>query len=49
MTDHVIQFPWVLVDFESKELDLSDPAVFRDFTKPVGSQNPVIERTVRER
>ena len=46
---HVTQFPWVLVDFESEELDLTDPGVFRDFTKPVGSQNPVIEQTVRER
>jgi hypothetical protein len=42
-------FPWVLVDFESEELDLTDPGVFRDFTKPVGSQNPVIEQTVTER
>ena len=44
-----LQFPWVVVDFESEELDLQNPATFRDLTKPVGSQNPDIERTVRER
>ena len=29
--------PWVLVDYTSKVLDLKNPAVFRDFTKPVGA------------
>lgn len=46
---HVIQFPWVLVDYESEKLDLENPATFRDFTKPVGIQNPDIEKSVRER
>lgn len=31
-------FPWVIGDYESKELDLSDPKVFRDFSKPMGAQ-----------
>lgn len=43
------QFPWVLVDYESPELNLEDPSVFRDFTKPVGVQNPRVEEQVRER
>ena len=46
---HDLQFPWVVIDFESEELDLENPSTFRDFTKPVGSQNPAIERNVRER
>lgn len=30
-------FPWVLSDYESQEIDLSDPKVFRDLSKPVGA------------
>ncbi|UJR35189.1 hypothetical protein I4U23_027956, partial [Adineta vaga] len=32
-------FPWVLKDFTSQVLDLKNPNVFRDFSKPVGIQN----------
>ena len=42
-----IQFPWVISDFTSSKLDLSDPAVYRDFKKPVGIQNPYLEEGVR--
>ena len=31
-------FPWVLADYTSDELDLSDPRSFRDLTKPMGCQ-----------
>jgi hypothetical protein len=30
-------FPWVLVDYESEELNLQDPKVFRDLSKPMGA------------
>ncbi|RLN92658.1 hypothetical protein BBJ28_00015774 [Nothophytophthora sp. Chile5] len=30
-------FPWVLCDYRSAELDLSDPKVYRDLTKPIGA------------
>ncbi|KAG1699561.1 hypothetical protein DVH05_012972 [Phytophthora capsici] len=30
-------FPWVLADYESEILDLSDPNVYRDLTKPMGA------------
>ena len=30
--------PWVLCDYESKMLDLKNPKVFRDLSKPVGAQ-----------
>jgi hypothetical protein len=33
-------FPWVIADYESKELDLKNPATFRDLTKPMGALNP---------
>ena len=32
-------FPWVLSDYESETLDLSDPKVYRDLSKPVGALN----------
>ena len=32
-------FPWVLRDFSSSKLDLTNPAVYRDMTKPVGALN----------
>ncbi|ERE77014.1 neurobeachin-like protein 2 [Cricetulus griseus] len=33
-------FPWVLQDYVSPVLDLSNPAVFRDLSKPIGVVNP---------
>ncbi|KAL3661442.1 hypothetical protein V7S43_013645 [Phytophthora oleae] len=30
-------FPWVLADYDSEILDLSDPSVYRDLTKPMGA------------
>ncbi|KAG9341101.1 hypothetical protein JZ751_019855 [Albula glossodonta] len=31
-------FPWVLADYDSETLDLSNPATFRDLSKPMGAQ-----------
>ncbi len=42
-------FPWVLADYTSEELDLSDPRSFRDLTKPMGCQNPERQAEFRER
>lgn len=33
-------FPWVLADYKSSELDLSNPESFRDLSKPMGAINP---------
>ncbi|KAK0628604.1 hypothetical protein B0T17DRAFT_159534 [Bombardia bombarda] len=33
-------FPWILADYTSEELDLNDPATFRDLSKPMGAQTP---------
>uniref|UniRef100_A0A5F8H4S1 Neurobeachin like 1 n=1 Tax=Monodelphis domestica TaxID=13616 RepID=A0A5F8H4S1_MONDO len=32
-------FPWILRDYTSEDLDLNNPAVFRDLSKPVGAVN----------
>ncbi|KAL8791573.1 MAG: hypothetical protein Q9195_005837 [Heterodermia aff. obscurata] len=42
-------FPWVLADYTSDELDLSDPKTFRDLTKPMGCQSPERQAEFRER
>ncbi|KAF2969112.1 hypothetical protein GQX73_g4499 [Xylaria multiplex] len=31
-------FPWILADYTSEELNLEDPATFRDLSKPMGAQ-----------
>ncbi|KAH0239987.1 beach-domain-containing protein, partial [Aureobasidium melanogenum] len=31
-------FPWILADYTSEELDLTDPRSFRDLSKPMGCQ-----------
>lgn len=43
------QFPWVLQDYVSPTLDLSNPAVFRDLSKPIGVVNPKHAQLVREK
>ena len=42
-------FPWVLADYTSEELDLTDPKSFRDLTKPMGCQNLERQAEFRER
>jgi hypothetical protein len=42
-------FPWVLADYKSEELDLTDPRSFRDFSKPMGCQIAARESDFRER
>ncbi|CAH1764076.1 14320_t:CDS:10 [Entrophospora sp. SA101] len=34
-------FPWILCDYESDTLDLSDPKIYRDLSKPIGAINPI--------
>lgn len=45
----VCQFPWILADYTSEELDLSDPRVFRDLSKPVAVLNERNAKAVREK
>uniref|UniRef100_A0A3B4ZN51 Neurobeachin-like protein 2 n=1 Tax=Stegastes partitus TaxID=144197 RepID=A0A3B4ZN51_9TELE len=42
-------FPWVLCDYTSSYLDLDNPAVFRDLSKPIGVVNPRHAQNVREK
>jgi hypothetical protein len=41
--------PWVLADYSSDALDLTDPATFRDLSKPVGALNATRLARLRER
>ncbi|KAG7261873.1 hypothetical protein CRUP_016958 [Coryphaenoides rupestris] len=42
-------FPWVLCDYTSEVLDLEDPAVFRDLSKPIGVANSRHAKDVQEK
>ena len=42
-------FPWVLADYTSENLDLTNPRTFRDFSKPMGCQNPERQAEFRDR
>ncbi|XP_049440391.1 neurobeachin-like protein 2 isoform X2 [Epinephelus fuscoguttatus] len=42
-------FPWILCDYTSPILDLEDPSVFRDLSKPIGVVNPRHAQNVREK
>ncbi|XP_047454573.1 neurobeachin-like protein 2 isoform X2 [Mugil cephalus] len=42
-------FPWILCDYTSPVLDLEDPSVFRDLSKPIGVVNPRHAQNVREK
>lgn len=41
--------PWVLSDYTSPSIDLSDPTVYRDLSKPMGALNPSRLAECRER
>lgn len=43
------QFPWILSDYTSDSLDVENPHVYRDLSKPIGANNPKNEREVREK
>lgn len=49
MTYFFFQFPWILRDYTSEELDLNNPAVFRDLSKPIGVVNEKNAKTVKEK
>lgn len=33
-------FPWILTDYKSNKLDLNNPEIYRDLSKPIGALNP---------
>ncbi|KAJ7977335.1 BEACH domain [Quillaja saponaria] len=42
-------FPWVLADYESENLELSNPKTFRRLEKPMGCQTPEGEEEFKKR
>ena len=42
-------FPWILADYTSEELDLTNPRTFRDLTKPMGCQDPGRQADFKDR
>lgn len=42
-------FPWVIADYTSEELDLSNPHSYRDLSKPMGCQTAEREAEFRDR
>ncbi|KAM4688208.1 neurobeachin-like protein 2 [Discoglossus pictus] len=42
-------FPWILRDYVSQTLDLNNPEVFRDLSKPIGVVNERHAREVKEK
>ncbi len=42
-------YPWVIVNYESTDLDLSLPSNYRDLSKPVGALNPTRKAFFEER
>lgn len=42
-------FPWILADYTSDTLDLTNPKTFRDLSKPIGVVNPKNEAEVRSK
>ncbi|XP_038068746.1 protein FAN-like isoform X2 [Patiria miniata] len=42
-------FPWVIADYISEELDLTNPETFRDLSKPIGALNPQRLERFKER
>lgn len=42
-------FPWIIADYESETLDLEDPSIYRDLSKPIGALNEIRLRDFVER
>ena len=42
-------FPWVIADYDSEEIDLDDPATYRDLSKPMGAVGDERARQFQER
>jgi len=42
-------FPWVISDYTSSQIDLDDPNIYRDLSKPIGALNAKRLQSFRER
>jgi len=43
------QFPWILSNYSSDELNLQDASNYRDLSRPIGVVNEKNEEEVREK
>ncbi len=32
-------YPWIIADYESDEIDLTNPKIYRDLSRPIGALN----------
>ena len=42
-------FPWILKDYISDKIDLTNPDIYRDLDKPIGALNPEKLRRYKEK
>uniref|UniRef100_UPI00398EFA2E neurobeachin-like protein 2 isoform X1 n=1 Tax=Pristiophorus japonicus TaxID=55135 RepID=UPI00398EFA2E len=42
-------FPWIICDYTSEELDVNNPSVFRDLSRPIGVVNDKHAKDVKEK
>ncbi|XP_010559117.1 PREDICTED: BEACH domain-containing protein C2-like [Tarenaya hassleriana] len=42
-------FPWIISDYSSESIDLSNPSTYRDLSKPIGALNPERLKKFQER
>eukprot|EP01084_Bolivina_argentea_P226577 382714_1 len=34
-------FPWIIIDYESSQINLNNKNIYRDLSKPIGALNPI--------
>lgn len=42
-------FPWILTEYTTDTIDLNDPSIYRDLSKPIGALNPVKAEEIKKR
>ena len=42
-------FPWVLTDYDAVNLNLNDPGIYRDLSRPIGALDPERARQLQDR
>jgi hypothetical protein len=42
-------FPWIIADYDSEDIDLNDPNIYRDLTKPMGAIGEQRAKQFKER
>jgi factor associated with neutral sphingomyelinase activation len=42
-------FPWIIADYENDTIDLNNPKIYRDLSRPIGAMNEDRLQTLLER